>query len=135
MTLRSAASFGSFHLIRLLFDEYMFYLVEQKVARSRRVTSIAAMAVTESDEDNDVVTNGHHHFQTKDKNMNNSSTAADDSSMSPGAPAKQYFATKRKSVPEIRPTRSSSKIRRKFSLTDEELEEEDAMADSLAKRV
>ena len=32
LTLRSAASFGSFHLIRLLFDEYMFYLVEQKVA-------------------------------------------------------------------------------------------------------
>ena len=33
LTLRSAASFGSFHLIRLLFDEYMFYLVEQKVAQ------------------------------------------------------------------------------------------------------
>ena len=32
LTLRSAASFGSFHLIRLLFDEYMFYLVEQKIA-------------------------------------------------------------------------------------------------------
>ncbi len=27
LTLRSAASFGSFHLIRLLYDEYMFYLV------------------------------------------------------------------------------------------------------------
>lgn len=32
LTLRSAASFGSFHLIRLLFDEYMFYLVELRVA-------------------------------------------------------------------------------------------------------
>ena len=34
LTLRSAASFGSFHLIRLLYDEYMFYLVEDRVARS-----------------------------------------------------------------------------------------------------
>ncbi|KAL7976124.1 hypothetical protein Chor_008372, partial [Crotalus horridus] len=31
LTLRSAASFGSFHLIRLLYDEYMFYLVEHRV--------------------------------------------------------------------------------------------------------
>jgi hypothetical protein len=30
LTLRSAASFGSFHLIRLLYDEYMFYLVEHR---------------------------------------------------------------------------------------------------------
>ena len=30
LTLRSAASFGSFHLIRLLYDEYMYYLVEHK---------------------------------------------------------------------------------------------------------
>jgi regulatory factor X 1/2/3 len=30
---RSAASFGSFHLIRLLYDgEYIFYLVEHRVA-------------------------------------------------------------------------------------------------------
>lgn len=34
LTLRSASSFGSFHLIRLLFDEYMFYLIEQKVAQA-----------------------------------------------------------------------------------------------------
>ncbi|XP_018493998.1 DNA-binding protein RFX2 [Galendromus occidentalis] len=34
LTLRSASSFGSFHLIRLLSDEYMFYLVEQKVAQA-----------------------------------------------------------------------------------------------------
>ncbi|OAF66037.1 DNA-binding protein RFX2 [Intoshia linei] len=32
LTLRSAASFGSFHLIRLLFDEYIYYLVEHHVA-------------------------------------------------------------------------------------------------------
>ena len=33
LTLRSSTSFGSFHLIRLLFDEYTFYLIEQKIAR------------------------------------------------------------------------------------------------------
>ena len=33
LTLRSAASFGSFHLIRFLYDgEYIFYLVEHRVA-------------------------------------------------------------------------------------------------------
>lgn len=44
LTLRSAASFGSFHLIRLLYDEYMFYLVEQRLARSAEQCSIAVMA-------------------------------------------------------------------------------------------
>ncbi|MCL4126244.1 UNVERIFIED_CONTAM: hypothetical protein GTU68_015656 [Idotea baltica] len=44
LTLRSAASFGSFHLIRLLFDEYMFYLVEHKVASSMGLTPIAVMS-------------------------------------------------------------------------------------------
>ena len=29
LTLRSAPSFGSFHLMRLLYDEYLLYLVEQ----------------------------------------------------------------------------------------------------------
>jgi len=43
LTLRSAASFGSFHLIRLLYDEYIFYLVEQKVAGATGQTSIAVM--------------------------------------------------------------------------------------------
>jgi hypothetical protein len=40
LTLRSAASFGSFHLIRLLYDEYMFYLVEHKVAAATGETPI-----------------------------------------------------------------------------------------------
>ena len=43
LTLRSAASFGSFHLIRLLFDEYMFYLVESKLANARKVSKIALL--------------------------------------------------------------------------------------------
>ena len=43
LTLRSAASFGSFHLIRLLYDEYMFYLVEHKVAGATGETPVAVM--------------------------------------------------------------------------------------------
>ncbi|XP_058790783.1 DNA-binding protein RFX2 [Phymastichus coffea] len=43
LTLRSAASFGSFHLIRLLYDEYMFYLIEHQVALSTGTTPIAVM--------------------------------------------------------------------------------------------
>ncbi|XP_074786185.1 MHC class II regulatory factor RFX1 [Athene noctua] len=43
LTLRSAASFGSFHLIRLLYDEYMYYLVEHRVARARGQSPIAVM--------------------------------------------------------------------------------------------
>ncbi|CAB3995900.1 DNA-binding RFX2-like isoform X1 [Paramuricea clavata] len=43
LTLRSAASFGSFHLIRLLYDEYMFYLIEHKVAVATGKSPIAVM--------------------------------------------------------------------------------------------
>uniref|UniRef100_A0A5K3F357 RFX-type winged-helix domain-containing protein n=1 Tax=Mesocestoides corti TaxID=53468 RepID=A0A5K3F357_MESCO len=43
LTLRSAASFGSFHLIRLLYDEYIFYLVEHKVAAHLGMTPVAVM--------------------------------------------------------------------------------------------
>uniref|UniRef100_A0A672LD88 Transcription factor RFX3 n=1 Tax=Sinocyclocheilus grahami TaxID=75366 RepID=A0A672LD88_SINGR len=44
ITLRSnAASFGSFHLIRLLYDEYMFYLVEHRVAQATGETPIGVM--------------------------------------------------------------------------------------------
>ncbi|UYV67710.1 RFX3 [Cordylochernes scorpioides] len=46
LTLRSAASFGSFHLLRLLFDEYMFYLVEHKVAGITGKMPICVMAAT-----------------------------------------------------------------------------------------
>ena len=44
LTLRSAASFGSFHLIRLLYDEYMFFLIEHKVAKATGKTPIAVMS-------------------------------------------------------------------------------------------
>ena len=47
LTLRSAASFGSFHLIRLLYDEYMFYLVERRLAQASGLTSIAVMSAKE----------------------------------------------------------------------------------------
>ncbi|XP_013099550.1 DNA-binding protein RFX2 [Stomoxys calcitrans] len=43
LTLRSAPSFGSFHLIRLLYDEYMFYLVEHKIAQALQKTTIAVI--------------------------------------------------------------------------------------------
>lgn len=45
LTLRSAASFGSFHLIRLLYDEYMFFIVEHKVAEATHTTPIAVMGL------------------------------------------------------------------------------------------
>uniref|UniRef100_A0A667ZHX0 Transcription factor RFX3 n=1 Tax=Myripristis murdjan TaxID=586833 RepID=A0A667ZHX0_9TELE len=48
LTLRSAASFGSFHLIRLLYDEYMFYLVEHRVAQATGETPIGVMAEFDS---------------------------------------------------------------------------------------
>jgi len=32
LTIRNASSFGSFHLLRTLFDEYIFYLVDSKLA-------------------------------------------------------------------------------------------------------
>ncbi|XP_051940834.1 MHC class II regulatory factor RFX1 isoform X6 [Hippocampus zosterae] len=43
LTLRSAASFGSFHLIRLLYDEYMYYLIEHRVAQAKGETPVAVM--------------------------------------------------------------------------------------------
>lgn len=44
LTLRSASSFGSFHLIRLLYDEYMFYLIEHKISKAVGETAIAVMS-------------------------------------------------------------------------------------------
>ena len=44
LTLRSAPSFGSFHLIRLLYDEYMYYIIEHKIANEYRQTPLAIMS-------------------------------------------------------------------------------------------
>uniref|UniRef100_A0A8C1ZN32 Regulatory factor X, 1b (influences HLA class II expression) n=1 Tax=Cyprinus carpio TaxID=7962 RepID=A0A8C1ZN32_CYPCA len=57
LTLRSAASFGSFHLIRLLYDEYMYYLIEHRVAEAKGETPISVMGEVhddETDEDQDM---------------------------------------------------------------------------------
>ncbi|VDN44552.1 unnamed protein product [Gongylonema pulchrum] len=43
LTLRSAQSFGSFHLIRLLFDEYLLYLVELRLAKASNKPVISVM--------------------------------------------------------------------------------------------
>uniref|UniRef100_A0AAY4EBJ2 RFX-type winged-helix domain-containing protein n=1 Tax=Denticeps clupeoides TaxID=299321 RepID=A0AAY4EBJ2_9TELE len=51
LTLRSAASFGSFHLIRLLYDEYMYYLIEHRVAQAKGKTPIAVMGEEEEEEE------------------------------------------------------------------------------------
>ena len=50
LTLRSAASFGSFHLIHLLYNEYIFYLVEHKVASVVGQTPISVMCPEEGDD-------------------------------------------------------------------------------------
>lgn len=43
LTLRSAASFGSFHLIRLLLDEYLFYALELRLAARTGCTLLEVM--------------------------------------------------------------------------------------------
>ena len=50
MTLRSAANFGSFHLIRLLYDEYMFFLIEHKVADAMGKITIDIIEVWTGDD-------------------------------------------------------------------------------------
>ncbi|OQV25959.1 MHC class II regulatory factor RFX1 [Hypsibius exemplaris] len=40
LTLRSAVSFGSFHLIRLLFDEYVVYALEKRTAKFANVSAL-----------------------------------------------------------------------------------------------
>ncbi|GIY08213.1 transcription factor RFX3 [Caerostris extrusa] len=43
LTLRSAASFGSFHLLRLLYDEFLFFVIEHCIAKAIGCPSIAVM--------------------------------------------------------------------------------------------
>ncbi|XP_049866348.1 DNA-binding protein RFX2-like isoform X2 [Pectinophora gossypiella] len=51
LTLRSAASFGSFHLIRLLYDEYVSYVIERRVAAHSASPPIAVMQRPQEDEE------------------------------------------------------------------------------------
>jgi regulatory factor X 1/2/3 len=44
LSLRSGASVGSFHLIRMLYDEYMLFIIEHKVALETGETPIVVMA-------------------------------------------------------------------------------------------
>ena len=44
ITLRSAQSFGQFHLVRLLFDDYLLLLMEQKLAKLTGQDPISLMA-------------------------------------------------------------------------------------------
>uniref|UniRef100_A0A0K2TUZ8 RFX-type winged-helix domain-containing protein n=1 Tax=Lepeophtheirus salmonis TaxID=72036 RepID=A0A0K2TUZ8_LEPSM len=50
LTLRSALSFGSFHLIRLLFDEYLHYAVEKKVAAKLKTVPMALVIGLQDEE-------------------------------------------------------------------------------------
>jgi regulatory factor X 1/2/3 len=43
LSLQCAASFGYFHLIRLLCDEYLFFLVEHQLALETWQTPVAVM--------------------------------------------------------------------------------------------
>ncbi|XP_013076580.1 DNA-binding protein RFX2-like isoform X2 [Biomphalaria glabrata] len=73
LTLRSAASFGSFHLIRLLYDEFMFYLVEHKVANATGQTPIAVMGEVRQFHDlSSAVNLGHMDMDDDDESSNSS---------------------------------------------------------------
>ncbi|VDN58584.1 unnamed protein product [Dracunculus medinensis] len=59
LTLRSAQSFGSFHLIRLLYDEYLLYLVELRLSKAANKPVISIMAETLEN------TNHHHNLSSR----------------------------------------------------------------------
>ena len=48
LTLRSASSFGSFHLMRLLFDEYVVYYLERKVTQRPALATTEAVAAAKA---------------------------------------------------------------------------------------
>ncbi|PNF16689.1 hypothetical protein B7P43_G05422 [Cryptotermes secundus] len=54
LTLRSVVSFGYFHSIRLLYDEYMLFVIEHKVAQATGETPIAVMGWKYNDNPNNV---------------------------------------------------------------------------------
>ena len=43
LTLRSAATFGNCHLLRLFYDEYVAYLVVRRLAKSTGSTAVAVV--------------------------------------------------------------------------------------------
>lgn len=47
LTLRSASSFGSFHLMNILFGDYILYLILHKVAAANHTTPVAIYAKEE----------------------------------------------------------------------------------------
>ena len=49
LTMMDAISFSSFQLIRLLYDEYVYYLVEHKVASATGETPIAVLGKLDKD--------------------------------------------------------------------------------------
>lgn len=63
LTLRSAGSFGSFHLIRLLYDEYMFFIIEHKVAKATHKTPIAVMGERDNGQQHQLSALSHHQQQ------------------------------------------------------------------------
>lgn len=57
LTLRSAASFGSFHLVNLLFSEYLLFLVEKRIDEHRRSVGLAAYWPSETANNPNTATN------------------------------------------------------------------------------
>ena len=119
LTLRSAASFGSFHLIRLLFDEYMFYLVESKLANARNVSKMALLVGGSCVDDKEYATSDNQGLNNNEEDN------------------KKYFATKRSLDISMDSDDGGLKpdSKRKFSLSDEdeevdeEVDEEDEADD------
>lgn len=50
LTLRSAGSFGSYHLMRLLFDEYIMYFLEKKMDEKRRALGLLSFWPAQQDQ-------------------------------------------------------------------------------------
>ncbi|CAI5442623.1 unnamed protein product [Caenorhabditis angaria] len=68
LTLRSATSFGSFHLIRLLADDYMYYLIESKIAKAGKQHLIT---VIRQDKDYPLFNEQHEYIIPSANDLNN----------------------------------------------------------------
>ena len=82
LTLRSVQSFGSFHLIRLLYDEFLFYLVEQKVAKLRKINRITLLATegrgTMKNNNNETTKSEQNGYKTRSKLRLSSNSTEDE---------------------------------------------------------